>query len=286
MEGGENMRLVHTVAEMKKIVNDILKSGKSIGFVPTMGYLHKGHLSLVEAARKENDVVVVSIFVNPTQFGPNEDYNRYPRDLERDLRLLEPIGVDYVFNPSVEEMYPAMYSTYVEEVELSKYLCGASRPGHFRGVCTVVTKLFNIVKPTKAYFGQKDAQQFRVLKRMVRDLNMDVEMIEMPIVREEDGLAMSSRNVYLNPEERKEATRLYKSLLKAKELIESGERDVQKIKSEMLKILDHPLLKVDYVEVVDEETLRPVEKIERKVIVALAVFVGKARLIDNMIFEV
>jgi pantoate--beta-alanine ligase len=286
MEGGEDMRLVHTVAEMKKIVNDILKSGKSIGFVPTMGYLHKGHLSLVEAARKENDVVVVSIFVNPTQFGPNEDYNRYPRDLERDLRLLEPIGVDYVFNPSVEEMYPAMYSTYVEEVELSKYLCGASRPGHFRGVCTVVTKLFNIVKPTKAYFGQKDAQQFRVLKRMVRDLNMDVEMIEMPIVREEDGLAMSSRNVYLNPEERKEATRLYKSLLKAKELIESGERDVQKIKSEMLKILDHPLLKVDYVEVVDEETLRPVEKIDRKVIVALAVFVGKARLIDNMIFEV
>ncbi len=280
------MRLVHTVAEMKKIVNDILKSGKSIGFVPTMGYLHKGHLSLVEAARKENDVVVVSIFVNPTQFGPNEDYSRYPRDLERDLRLLEPIGVDYVFNPSVEEMYLAMYSTYVEEVELSKYLCGASRPGHFRGVCTVVTKLFNIVKPTKAYFGQKDAQQFRVLKRMVMDLNMDVEMIEMPIVREEDGLAMSSRNVYLNPEERKEATRLYKSLLKAKELIESGERDVQKIKSEMLKILDHPLLKIDYVEVVDEETLRPVEKIERKVIVALAVFVGKARLIDNMIFEV
>ena len=280
------MRLVHTVAEMKKIVGDILKSGKSIGFVPTMGYLHKGHLSLVEAARKENDVVIVSIFVNPTQFGPNEDYNRYPRDLERDLRLLEPIGVDYVFNPSVEEMYPAMYSTYVEEVELSKYLCGASRPGHFRGVCTVVTKLFNIVKPTKAYFGQKDAQQFRVLRRMVRDLNMDVEMIEMPIVREEDGLAMSSRNVYLSPEERKEATRLYKSLLKAKELIESGERDVQKIKREMLKILDHPLLKVDYVEIVDEETLRPVEKIERKVIVALAVFVGKARLIDNMIFEV
>jgi len=286
MEGGEIMRLVHTVAEMKKIVGDILKSGKSIGFVPTMGYLHKGHLSLVEAARKENDVVVVSIFVNPTQFGPNEDYNRYPRDLERDLRLLEPIGVDYVFNPSVEEMYPAMYSTYVEEVELSKYLCGASRPGHFRGVCTVVTKLFNIVKPTKAYFGQKDAQQFRVLRRMVRDLNMDVEMIEMPIVREEDGLAMSSRNVYLSPEERKEATRLYKSLLKAKELIESGERDVQKIKSEMLKILDHPFLKVDYVEIVDEETLKPVEKIERKVIVALAVFVGKARLIDNMIFEV
>ncbi|AMW33364.1 pantoate--beta-alanine ligase [Fervidobacterium islandicum] len=280
------MRLVHTVAEMKRITKELLEEGKSIGFVPTMGYLHKGHLSLVEAARKENDVVVVSIFVNPTQFGPNEDYNRYPRDLERDLRLLEPLGVDYVFNPAVEEMYPPMYSTYVEEIELSKYLCGASRPGHFRGVCTVVTKLFNIVKPTRAYFGQKDAQQFRVLRRMVRDLNMDVEMVEMPIVREEDGLAMSSRNVYLNPEERKEATRLYKSLLKAKELIESGERDVQKIKSEMLCILDHPLLKVDYVEIVDEETLRPVERIEKKVIVALAVFVGKARLIDNMIFEV
>ncbi|MGC9771885.1 4-phosphopantoate--beta-alanine ligase [Fervidobacterium islandicum] len=280
------MRLVHTVAEMKRITKELLEEGKSIGFVPTMGYLHKGHLSLVEAARKENDVVVVSIFVNPTQFGPNEDYNRYPRDLERDLRLLEPLGVDYVFNPAVEEMYPPMYSTYVEEIELSKYLCGASRPGHFRGVCTVVTKLFNIVKPTRAYFGQKDAQQFRVLRRMVRDLNMDVEMVEMPIVREEDGLAMSSRNVYLNPEERKEATRLYKSLLKAKELIESGERDVQKIKSEMLCVLDHPLLKVDYVEIVDEETLRPVERIEKKVIVALAVFVGKARLIDNMIFEV
>jgi pantoate--beta-alanine ligase len=280
------MRLVHTVSEMKKLSNEDLKSGKNIGFVPTMGYLHKGHLSLVEAARKENDIVVVSIFVNPTQFGPNEDYSRYPRDLERDLRLLEPFGVDYVFVPSVEEMYPPFYSVYVEETELSKYLCGASRPGHFRGVCTVVAKLFNIVKPTRAYFGQKDAQQFRVLRRMVENLNMDVEMIEMPIVREEDGLAMSSRNVYLNEDERKEATRLYKSLLRAKELIDSGERDVQKIKQEMFKVLEHPLLRIDYVEIVDEKTLRPVDKIESKIIIALAVFVGKARLIDNMIFDV
>ncbi|HOJ93618.1 pantoate--beta-alanine ligase [Fervidobacterium sp. 2310opik-2] len=279
------MRLVQTINEMKRLSKEAIDKGKTIGFVPTMGYLHEGHLSLVKKAREDNDIVVVSIFVNPTQFGPNEDFNRYPRDLERDLRLLEPLNVDYVFYPSVEEMYPKNYSVYVDEVELSKYLCGAKRPGHFRGVCTVVTKLFNIVKPTRAYFGQKDAQQFRILRRMVQNLNMDVEMIEMPIVRESDGLAMSSRNVYLNEEERKEATRLHKSLLKAKELIESGERDVSKIKNLMLEILNHPLLKIDYVEIVDEETLKPIEKIEGKVIIALAVFVGKARLIDNMIIN-
>lgn len=279
------MRLVQTINEMKRLSKEAINKGKTIGFVPTMGYLHEGHLSLVKKAREDNDIVVVSIFVNPTQFGPNEDFNRYPRDLERDLRLLEPLNVDYVFYPSVEEMYPKNYSVYVDEVELSKYLCGAKRPGHFRGVCTVVTKLFNIVKPTRAYFGQKDAQQFRILRRMVQNLNMDVEMIEMPIVRESDGLAMSSRNVYLNEEERKEATRLHKSLLKAKELIENGEKEVSKIKNSMLEILNHPLLKIDYVEIVDEETLKPIEKIEGKVIIALAVFVGKARLIDNMIIN-
>ncbi|MGC8819918.1 MAG: pantoate--beta-alanine ligase [Fervidobacterium sp.] len=277
------MRLVQSINEMKKLSKEALEKGKTIGFVPTMGYLHEGHLSLVRKAREENEIVVVSIFVNPTQFGPNEDFNRYPRDLERDLRLLEPIGVDYVFHPSTEEMYPKNYSVYVDEVELSKYLCGAKRPGHFRGVCTVVTKLFNIVKPTRAYFGQKDAQQFRILRRMVENLNLDVEMIEMPIVRESDGLAMSSRNVYLSEEERKEATRLYKSLLRAKELIDHGEMDVKTIKEEMLHVLNHPLLKIDYVEIVDEETLLPLEKIDRRVIIALAVFVGKARLIDNMI---
>lgn len=280
------MRLVQTVAEMKSIVRELHKQNKSIGFVPTMGYLHEGHLSLVRRARTENDVVVVSIFVNPTQFGPNEDFDRYPRDLERDLRLLEPLGVNYVFHPSVEEMYPRNYSVYVEEVSLSRHLCGASRPGHFRGVCTVVTKLFNIVKPTRAYFGQKDAQQFRILKRMVENLNMDIEMIELPIVRESDGLAMSSRNVYLSPEERKEATRLYKALKRAEELIDKGEREVPIIKAEMMKVLDHPLLKIDYVEIVNEATLEPIERIDGKVLIALAVFVGKARLIDNTIIEV
>ncbi len=276
------MRLIQNVSEMRALSKSVLADGKAIGFVPTMGYLHQGHLSLVQKAREENDIVVVSIFVNPTQFGPNEDYNRYPRDLERDLRLLNPFNVDYIFNPSVEEMYPTYYSVYVDETEMSKYLCGARRPGHFRGVCTVVTKLFNIVRPTRAYFGQKDAQQFRILRRMVENLNMEVEMVEMPIVREPDGLAMSSRNVYLSDEERREAPRLYKSLLEAKRLIDGGERDVQKIKDEMQRVLNHPLLKIDYIEVVDEKTLIPVDRIEGDVIVAIAVFFGKARLIDNV----
>jgi len=279
------MRLIQNVSEMKALSKSVIDDGKTIGFVPTMGYLHKGHLSLVQKAKEENDIVVVSIFVNPTQFGPNEDYNRYPRDLERDLRLLNPFNVDYIFNPSVEEMYPAYYSVYVDETEMSKYLCGARRPGHFRGVCTVVTKLFNIVRPTRAYFGQKDAQQFRILRRMVENLNMDVEMVEMPIVREPDGLAMSSRNVYLSDEERREAPRLYKSLLEAKRLIDGGERDVQKIKDAMQRVLNHPLLKIDYIEVVDEKTLIPVDRIEGDVIVAIAVFFGKARLIDNVIIK-
>jgi len=277
------MEVVKNIQEMKKISNNLIENKKTIGFVPTMGYLHEGHLSLVRKARENNDIVVVSIFVNPTQFGPNEDYNSYPRDLDRDLELLKNLNVDYVFTPEVSDMYPEDFSTFVEETQLSKFLCGRSRPGHFRGVCTVVTKLFNIVRPTRAYFGQKDAQQFRVLRRMIRDLNMDVEMIELPIAREKDGLALSSRNTYLTPEERKEATRLYKSLLKAKELVESGIKDTQIIKSEMKKILDQPLLKIDYIEIVDEKTLKPVNKVENKVIVALAVYVGKARLIDNII---
>lgn len=279
------MRLIQNISEMKSLSKAVLDNGKTIGFVPTMGYLHEGHLSLVQKAREENDIVVVSIFVNPTQFGPNEDYNRYPRDLERDLRLLIPFNVDYIFNPSVEEMYPTYYSVYVDETEMSKYLCGSRRPGHFRGVCTVVTKLFNIVRPNRAYFGQKDAQQFRILRRMVENLNMDVEMVEMPIIRESDGLAMSSRNVYLNDEERREAPRLYKSLLEAKRLIDGGERDVQKIKDAMHQVLNHPLLRIDYVEVVDEKTLTPVDRIDGNVIVAIAVFFGKARLIDNIIIR-
>lgn len=278
------MRIIEKVKEMKLFSEMARREGKSIGFVPTMGYLHEGHLSLVRRARAENDVVVVSVFVNPIQFGPNEDYDRYPRDFERDKMLLEKEGVDCVFYPSVEEMYPQDFSTYVEETVLSKPLCGRSRPGHFRGVCTVVAKLFNIVKPHRAYFGQKDAQQFRVLRRMVRDLNMDVEMIECPIVREPDGLAMSSRNVYLSPEERGQALALYRSLKLAEELFTKGERDALKIKREMEEFLrGFDKVKVDYVEIVDEETLEPVSKIEKKVIVAVAAWVGKARLIDNVI---
>ncbi|AEX85886.1 pantoate--beta-alanine ligase [Marinitoga sp. 1135] len=278
------MKVINSINEMKDIRNSLIMEGKTIGFVPTMGYLHKGHLSLVKQAREDNDIVVVSIFVNPTQFGPNEDFDRYPRDLNRDMELLKEFNVDYIFHPDVMEMYPDGYSTYVEETKLTNVLCGKSRPGHFKGVTTIVSKLFNIVRPTRAYFGQKDAQQFRVLRKMVDDLNMDVKMVEMPIIREEDGLAMSSRNIYLKGEERVQALALYKSLLKAKELFENGERDATKIKEEMKKVFDeNPLVKVDYIEIVDEYNLEPVEKIEKRVLVAVAAFVGKARLIDNII---
>lgn len=280
------MVVVETVSRMKQISESERAAGKKIGFVPTMGYLHEGHLSLVRRCRQENDVVVVSIFVNPTQFGPNEDYASYPRDLNRDLSMLQAENVDYVFVPSVEEMYPPHYSTYVVEESLSKYLCGKSRPTHFRGVCTVVTKLFNIVKPHRAYFGQKDAQQFRIIRRMVRDLNMDVEVIECPIVREPDGLAMSSRNVYLVGEERKQALALYQSLKIAEQLYQAGERSAERIKEKMLEhFAKFNLVRVDYVEIVNEETLQPVERLEGKVLVAVAAWVGKARLIDNTILE-
>ncbi|HDG61677.1 MAG TPA: pantoate--beta-alanine ligase [Thermotoga sp.] len=280
------MVIVEKVKDMKKLSEKYLKENKTIGFVPTMGFLHEGHLSLVRRAREENDIVVVSIFVNPTQFGPNEDYESYPRDFERDVKLLKELNVDVVFYPSVEEMYPKDFSTYVEETKLSRYLCGKSRPGHFRGVCTIVTKLFNIVRPTRAYFGQKDAQQFRVIKRMVRDLNMDVELVECPIVREHDGLAMSSRNIYLSDDERAQALALYNSLKLAENLIKSGERDAEVVKNAMKEFLSrYDKVKIDYVEIVDEETLEPVKHIEGKVIVAIACWVGKARLIDNVIVQ-
>ncbi|MCD6267950.1 MAG: pantoate--beta-alanine ligase [Thermotogaceae bacterium] len=280
------MVIVEKVKDMKKLSEKYLKENKTIGFVPTMGFLHEGHLSLVRRAREENDIVVVSIFVNPTQFGPNEDYESYPRDFERDVKLLKELNVDVVFYPSVEEMYPKDFSTYVDETKLSRYLCGKSRPGHFRGVCTIVTKLFNIVRPTRAYFGQKDAQQFRVIKRMVRDLNMDVELVECPIVREHDGLAMSSRNIYLSGDERAQALALYNSLKLAENLIKSGERDAEVVKNAMKEFLSrYDKVKIDYVEIVDEETLEPVKHIEGKVIVAIACWVGKARLIDNVIVQ-
>ncbi|WP_036223272.1 pantoate--beta-alanine ligase [Mesoaciditoga lauensis] len=278
------MKIVNSVDEMKEIAKGY--SSKKVGFVPTMGFLHEGHLSLVRKARKDNDVVVVSIFVNPTQFGPNEDLDAYPRDLERDCSLLEKEKVDYVFVPQVDEMYPKDFSTSIHVSKLTDHLCGYYRSGHFDGVVLVVNKLFNIVKPTKAYFGQKDAQQFRVLKRMVRDLNMDVQMVEMPIVREKDGLAMSSRNVYLSPQERKDALALHEALQYAVSQIKKGRKDAHKIRLESINIMRrHPHVRVQYFEIVDEETLQPVMEINSKVIIATAAYVGKARLIDNEIVE-
>jgi len=281
------MEIFSKIDDLKKKLKEERKKGKRIGFVPTMGYLHEGHLSLVRQSVKDNDLTVLSIFVNPIQFGPGEDFERYPRDIERDKRLLEKEGVNYLFFPTNEEIYPSGFKTFVEVAELGKKLCGKSRPGHFRGVTTVVLKLFNIVQPDKAYFGQKDAQQAIIIKKMVKDLNLDVEIVVMPIVREEDGLAMSSRNVYLNEEERKNATVLYKSLKEAERMIKEGERDAEKVINRMREIvMSYPKALIDYIEIVDTEELNPVNPIKGKVLIALAVYIGKARLIDNTILEV
>ncbi len=278
------MQVIERIKEMQEVSSKLRQEGKSIGFVPTMGALHEGHLSLVRMARKDNDIVVVSVFVNPTQFGPNEDFEKYPRDFEGDRKKLEKENVDIVFYPHADEMYPPNYKTYVEVEDITTRLCGAFRPGHFRGVTTVVTKLFNIVKPARAYFGKKDYQQYKVIKRMVEDLNMDIEIIPGEIVRDPDGLAMSSRNQYLSPEERKDALALYKSLQLAKELIQKGERDPKKIKEAMVKFIKghKHVKKIDYVEIVDPEKLLPVDEIKDGTLIALAVWVGDTRLIDNM----
>ena len=283
---GDGMKLYRKILTLQKEILRLKQEGKRIGFVPTMGYLHEGHLSLMKKARKENDIVVISIFVNPTQFGPHEDYKRYPRDLKRDLRLAREEGVDIVFFPSVEEMYPIKYRTYVEVEELSRVLCGKSRPGHFRGVTTVCAKLFNIVMPDVAYFGHKDAQQAIIIKQMVRDLNFPLKIKVLPIVREKDGLAMSSRNVYLSPQERKEATVLYQSLNLAKQMLKRGVKDANKIKRKLKTVISQKKkAKIDYIEIVDLEDLRPVNKIDKPVLLALAVWFGKARLIDNTILK-
>jgi pantoate--beta-alanine ligase len=257
-----------------------------IGLVPTMGALHEGHLSLVRHARAADDVVAVSIFVNPTQFGPSEDFARYPRDPDRDLALLREVGTDLVFMPPVEEVYPQGFDTYVEVGRLTQVLEGASRPGHFRGVATVVAKLFNIVQPDRAYFGQKDAQQLAVIRRLTRDLDLPVEVVGLPTVREPDGLAMSSRNVYLSPEERKAALVLYRSLEAAQELWRSGVRDAALIRRRMNEVLAGPaaggLARVDYVSVADSETLEELETVDGPALVSLAVRIGKTRLIDNV----
>jgi pantoate--beta-alanine ligase len=261
--------------------------GKLLGLVPTMGALHEGHLSLVRAAKAKSQVVAVSIFVNPTQFGPNEDYSRYPRNLEQDCALLEREGVDMVFAPSAEEMYPGSSTTCVTVEGLSERLCGNSRPGHFRGVATVVAKLFNIVEPDLAFFGQKDAAQVAVIKRMVRDLNIPVAIEVCPIVREADGLALSSRNAYLSPDDRKMALVLHASLQRAQKMFADGERDAATIASEAKKaFVWQPAVKLDYFEIVDPETLEPIETIgRRKSLVAVAAFVGNTRLIDNILLE-
>lgn len=280
------MEIIKDVNRMQEISNDI-RCKKSIGFVPTMGYLHEGHLTLVKNSVAENDVTIVSIFVNPTQFGPNEDLESYPRDLDRDLSLLKELNIDYVFAPKADQMYPKDFSTYLNPEKLVNVLCGAKRPGHFRGVTTIVTKLFNIVKPHRAYFGQKDAQQFFVLGRMVRDLNFDIQMRMIPIVREKDGLAMSSRNIYLSPEQRKDATLLYKSLELAKSLIDKGERNTQRIIEEMKKLINtSPFAKIDYIEIRDTTDLKSLEELKGEILIALAVYFGKARLIDNTIINV
>ena len=275
------MRTVITLTDLHSARSSL---AGTVGLVPTMGYLHDGHLSLVRQAREECDHVVVSIFVNPTQFGPKEDLSRYPRDLDRDLSLIQPLGTDLVWIPTAEIMYPPGYQTWVEAESITRPLEGAMRPGHFRGVTTVVAKLFNAVQPQRAYFGQKDAQQAAVIRQMTRDLSYPIEIVICPIVREPDGLAMSSRNVYLDPEQRKAATVLYRSLSAAKEAYEKGERNAEKIRGRMKEVLaDEPLAQVQYVSCADYDTLEELETITDKTLLSMAVFVGKTRLIDNFV---
>jgi pantoate--beta-alanine ligase len=277
------IRCVETITGLRAELDTARAGGGSIGFVPTMGALHEGHLALIRAARKRNDLVVVSIFVNPTQFNAGEDLQKYPRDLARDLALAEEAGADLVFAPPAEEMYLPGASTWVDVEGLASGLCGGARPGHFRGVCTVVTKLFNIVGPHRAYFGEKDAQQLAVIKRMVRDLDLRVEIVPCPTVREPDGLAMSSRNVRLSPAERAQASALYRALTAARVAIENGERDVRRLRADIYGALaDADLAEVDYVEIVDAETLESVTTIDGLCLIALAVFFGAVRLIDNV----
>ncbi len=283
------MRVVETIAEMRRVRRDLTEP---VGFVPTMGYLHEGHLELVRRAKAENPSVVVSIFVNPTQFGPTEDFESYPRDFPRDLAMLETVKTDIVFMPSATEMYPPRFNSWVDVAKVTERLEGAVRPGHFRGVATVVAKLFNIVQPTKAYFGQKDAQQLIVIKKMVADLNMNLEVVTCPTVREPDGLAMSSRNTYLNPEERQAAAVLYKALTLAKQLFSDGIWDIQTIRGQMLLLLTKeplvPLSSIEYISIANPETLEeqdPLGRINPPALVSLAVKIGKPRLIDNIVLE-
>lgn len=280
------MLVCKRISEVREVLRGQREKGSRISLVPTMGYLHRGHLSLVEQAKKDGAFVVMSIFVNPLQFGPNEDFSRYPRDLERDAKLAEEAGVDLIFNPEVEEMYARKNLTTVEVGELGDSLCGASRPGHFRGVTTVVSKLFHIVQPDQAYFGQKDYQQYLIIRRMVRDLNLPVDVISVPIVREEDGLALSSRNIYLSPEQRSEALVLSRSLNEAEKSIKAGQRQAAEIERKIReKISQESSGEIDYVEIRSAEDLTKVNEIKSDVLIALAVRFGSTRLIDNKIVE-
>ena len=280
------MKIITTIHEMQKYSADCRQNGKSIGFVPTMGALHDGHLSLIRASSADNDITIVSIFVNPTQFGANEDLDKYPRPIERDTTLAQNAGADVIFTPSPTEIYHENYSTYVTVEGLTQNLCGKSRPTHFQGVTTVVAKLFNIVAPHRAYFGEKDAQQLAVITKMTADLNMPAEIIPCPTVREPDGLAMSSRNAYLTPAERKQATILYEALTAAQNLIAEGETRAAIIKEKITSILNSKnLATIDYIEIVDFNTLREIGTIKPPTLIALAVKFGNTRLIDNIIIN-
>lgn len=284
MEGEIKMQIAETINDVREQVKVWKREGLSVGLVPTMGYLHEGHKSLIDKAVEENDRVVVSVFVNPIQFGPSEDLASYPRDLERDGKICEEAGADLVFHPADGEMYFEDFCTFVDMDDLTKGLCGKSRPTHFRGVCTVVSKLFHIVAPDRAYFGQKDAQQLAVVRRMVRDLNFDLEIVGCPIVREADGLAKSSRNTYLNEEERKAAVILHRALFEGERLLQAGEKSAEKIVAAIRNTIEgEALARIDYVEVVDWDTLKPVDQIQGEVLAAVAVYIGKTRLIDNFI---
>ena len=278
------IRRIETGADIQAFVNDCRRQGRSVGFVPTMGAFHAGHLSLMRQARKENAAVVVSIFVNPLQFSAGEDYDRYPRRLEQDQKMAESENADVLFYPSVAEMYPKGFDTHVDQGDLPSKLCGGYRPGHFRGVMTIVAKLFNIVRPDTAYFGQKDYQQYLIIRRLATDLNMQVDVRLMPTLREDDGLAMSSRNAYLGPKQRKDATCLYRALQKAEELTGQGENSAAKVASEMRRLIQKVKgTRIEYIAIVNAETLEPVKEIKGRTLVALAVRIGKARLIDNVI---
>lgn len=282
------MLVIRNIDEIKSALSKEKSLKKIIGYVPTMGYLHEGHMSLIKKAKENNDVVVVSIYVNPTQFGPDEDLDNYPRDLERDSKICEDLGVDYIFHPSDDTMYPNGFSTFVTPSEkMTNILCGVSRPIHFRGVCTVLSKFFNILSPDNAYFGEKDIQQLAIVKRMVKDMNFDVCIHGCPIVREDDGLAKSSRNVYLNEDERSSATVLRRSILEGVKMVEDGEKNTSRVLSKIVEIIEsEKLAKIDYVEILDFDTFDRIEEIKDNTLIAMAVYIGKTRLIDNYLINI